>query len=119
MQTVFIDGSGPGWICILFENGSALLTKERVSSHNEAEWKALYFALEHLKPDLSYLILTDSQLVAFQFNGVYKTRSPKIRYLKDGCYDLIGKKGLNVRVKWIPRYKNRAGEILESIMKGG
>ena len=98
-------------------DGPVYVAKGKVNSHNESEWYALFAALALLNDGDSALIFTDSQLVACQFNGAYKTRSPAMRRLKQLCVDTVKSKNLKVQVKWIRREDNVAGWLLEKLGK--
>ena len=117
VKKVYVDGSGSGWICVAVLDGPVYISKEKANSHNESEWQALLKALMLLNDGDSALILTDSQLIARQFSGDYKTRSPAMRRLKYLCVDTAKSKNLKVRVKWIRREENVAGWLLEKLGK--
>lgn len=56
-------------------------------------------------------VLTDSQLVVNQINGLYRVKKQHLLTLRDEAIKLSTEK--NVAVKWISREENKAGKYFE------
>lgn len=85
----------------------------RTLTVNEGEYTAMLLALEvalssHLE---GVVILSDSQLVVNQVNGVYRVRKPHLIPLKNTVLAIV--KHVRATIKWIPREENLAGKVLE------
>ena len=114
-KKIYVDGSGDGHICIIFEESKEpILEKHTTNTHNESEWQALFSALTYIKSYEKYTILSDSQLIVRQFNGEYETKDPRMRQWKQHCKQYINTHGLSVEIQWIPRDENPAGKYLEN-----
>ena len=115
---IFVDGSGDGHICIIFKDDNApIIERYPTNTNNESEWRALYSALTHIKSYDWYVIFSDSRLIVRQFIGEFKTTNPRMRKWKQMCRRYISSHGLNVKVDWIPRHENPAGQYLEQYFK--
>lgn len=113
-KKIFVDGSGDGHICIIFEDeNSPIIEQHPVNTNNESEWQTLYSAMTHIKSYDWYLIHSDSRLIINQFHGKYKATNPRMRKWKQMCRRYLNSHGLNVEVTWIPRHENPAGKCLE------
>lgn len=130
MIELYIDGGARGnhnsaipndaVICILSSNRNILIYEhigDRTS--NQAEYEALIKALDIIaqKSYSDYIIYSDSQIVVNQFNKAWKCKNYRLQQL----LNLAWKKSsnLNIKLKWIPRNENIAGQYIENIQKGG
>lgn len=115
--TAFTDGgcrvTNPGLgACafVLKKNGEVLHTSgtflgERVSN-NEAEYKGLISLLEYVRTNKLFgvLIYTDSQLMANQVNGVFRSAAPNLIKMRNYAQFLIAES--TSQLKWVPREQN-------------
>jgi ribonuclease HI len=113
VKKVYVDGSGDGHICVIFESHEPIIERHPTKTNNESEWQALYSALSNMQSYDWYVVYSDSQLIVRQFNGEYKTTNPRMRKWRQQCRRFINLRGLNVSVEWIPRHENPAGQHLE------
>ena len=100
--------------CVVVEGHDPMIFPYfRTLTVNEGEYMAMYFALEHALASRlqSVVVLSDSQLVVNQVNGVYRVRKPHLILLKDAVLVLV--KRVGATIKWIPREENLAGLVLE------
>lgn len=114
--TVFIDGAskgnpGPSGIGVIIQDKEGEVVHQIGQyignfTNNQAEYKALVCAIEELrKLEASRaLIYTDSELLARQWNGLYKVKEPKILELFSEAKKLAG--SLHYTVEHISRDKN-------------
>ncbi len=111
---IWIDGSG--WngkeskYIVALENGD--IDRHRFDSpftNNEMEYEALIQAL-HLS-HVGDEILSDSQLVVNQVNGLWKVHEERLFPLCQEAQGLMKKK--QCTLTWIPRAQNKAGHLLE------
>jgi len=84
-----------------------------VSTNNQAEYLGLLYSILLCKSlNFSEVILhTDSELLYFQWKGIYRARNPRIRlyYL---MVKLLEKEFKRLEVKKVPREKNREADRL-------
>jgi len=128
MMTIYCDGAskgnpGPASIGVSGKSGDEeVFTIAKAIGHktnNEAEWAALIAGIEKVlelgKKDLS--VFMDSELVVRQVTGIYKTKMPHLKKLKEEVDRLI--KGFDsFKIKHIPREKNsRADELANLALK--
>ena len=117
-KIIFVDGSGDGHICIIFEDDEVpIIERHPLNSNHESEWLAVYCALNHIQSYDWYKIFSDSRLIVRQFIGEFKTTKPRMRKWKQRCRRLIRVRGLTVKVDWIPRHENPAGTYLEQYFR--
>ena len=114
MSEIFVDGSGfngyESKFCVVFADGkSEIKTFKANRSNNEMEYEAVIYALE--KCDNNSIIRTDSQLVIHQVLGDWKVKQSHLLKLKARASNLIREK--NATLRYIPRDKNLAGNLLE------
>jgi ribonuclease HI len=101
-------------------------------TNNEAEYYALIKALNMIQdkwPELGvaatrkgvepFKIYSDSLLIVNQVKGVYEVTDSRLRQLCDTTKSLMKKLGSSVKLEWIPREENYAGQWLEERWKGG
>ena len=82
-------------------------------TNNVGEYKALIFALERAKMlgAKQVEILTDSQLVVNQVNGVWACRAKHLLPFMIKARELAQE--LQAIISWIPREESLAGKVLE------
>jgi ribonuclease HI len=121
--TIVFDGGSrgnPGWgygSYALRRNEDGRLRRRRLSfgdgvTSNQAEYQALIAALEDLvhtiqkagrsSEDFSVDIRGDSNLVIYQLDGSWKTKSLKLMPLRDRAEELLSQMGA-VELVWQPR----------------
>lgn len=101
-------------------------------TNNEAEYYALLKALNMIQtrwPELATAstrkgvepikVHSDSLLIVNQVKGVYEVTDPRLRQLCDNVRVVMKKLGAAVRLEWIPREENYAGQWIEEKWKGG
>ena len=95
---LFVDGAsrnnpGPSGAGMYLEKDGILVLKEGyylgIKTNNQAEYLALFFGLllasEHMKKDDELTIVSDSQLLVRQMNGIYKVKQPHLLPLYALC----------------------------------
>ena len=88
-------------------------------SNNIAEYRALILLLRRLRemgsrdPRGRFVVNGDSQLVVYQMQGRYRVRQAHLIPLHEEARGLAA--GMPVTFRWVPREKNRAGHLLESL----
>jgi ribonuclease HI len=100
-------------------------------TNNEAEYYALIKALNMIQakwPELAVAatrksvepirIYSDSLLIVNQVKGVYEATDTRLRQLCDTTRALMKKLG-SVKLDWVPREENYAGQWIEEKWKGG
>lgn len=119
LKRIYIDGSGArpdgkGSAFAYCVEGSAEKNVEQCEglTNNQAEYRAFLSAITSIPVRSRIEILTDSQIVAYQFSGRYKINEPPLYKLLLKIRQLIHKKHLAVTVTWIPRQQNLAGKLL-------
>jgi ribonuclease HI len=106
------DGKGSGFAWFREDTGDKHIERVDGLTNNEAEYRGLRSAVESLPKRTVVEILTDSQLMCSQFNGVYKIRDPKLQNLLQEIREVIAAKELRVTVAWVPRSINVSGKLL-------
>ena len=127
---IFCDGSSSKYM-IYPENGRPrLYTNPKGATHNESEYlaviSALFYALQRsLIPPGDLEIITDSQLVVRQLNGIkcklglayedpiYGIKDQKMGVLAHIVEQILKLFHLSVAFKWVPREDNLAGQELD------
>ena len=100
-------------------------------TNNEAEYYALLKALNMILakwPELAAAatrkgvepvkVYSDSLLIVNQVKGVYEVTDVRLRTLCDNAKALMKKLG-SVKLEWVPREENYAGQWIEDRWKGG
>jgi ribonuclease HI len=100
-------------------------------TNNEAEYYALMKALNMIQekwPELASAttrkgmepvkVFSDSLLVVNQVKGVYEATDTRLRQLCDNAKAMMKKLG-TVKLEWISREENYAGQWIEERWKGG
>ncbi|HYM39138.1 MAG TPA: ribonuclease HI family protein [Thermoplasmata archaeon] len=88
-------------------------------SNNIAEYQALILLLQRLhgfvpgNGSTRWVVAGDSQLVIYQMQGRYRVREPHLVALHAEARRLAT--GLPVTFRWVPRGRNCAGHLLESV----
>ncbi len=106
------DGKGSGYAWIREDTGAKEVKRQDGLTNNQAEYFAVLAAIEALPNHASAEVITDSDLVANQFNGSFKITSPKLLELLSRIREVITSKKLNLTVSWVPREQNVAGKLL-------
>ncbi len=117
---------GPMWVAYTFgeeehvhEIPDLLSSRGPLRSNNIAEYQALILLLRELRETASrdararFAVNGDSQLVVRQMEGRYRVRQDHLRVLHDEARRLAA--DLPVTFRFVPREKNRAGHLLESV----
>lgn len=97
--TIHIDGAsrgnpGEAGAGVVIKSGGRMLEGEAKylgrMTNNQAEYNALIIGLERAREmgGSEVRVLTDSELVAHQMNGVYKVKNPRIKKLYDIAREL-------------------------------
>lgn len=100
-------------------------------TNNEAEYYALIKALNMIQakwPELGSAstrkgvepikVFSDSLLIVNQVKGVYEVTDVRLRQLCDNVRAMMKKLG-HVKIEWVPREDNFAGQWIEERWKGG
>jgi ribonuclease HI len=106
------DGKGSSFAWLREDTGEREITRKDSLTNNQAEYHAIFSALESLSPGSRAEILTDSENTCFQLRGERRVRVPHLAELNDKIHDLIKKNRLNVTFTWIPRRDNKAGKLI-------
>jgi ribonuclease HI len=119
-----IDGSclgnpGESGFGVVLENesGQTLMTLGRYigkGTNNIAEYHGLLGAVQlaHSLKAESLCVLSDSELLVRQMNGIYKIKQAHLMDLHEMINREIRKSGLFVEIKHIPRQENRIADGL-------
>jgi ribonuclease HI len=126
---IFIDGGargnpGPGALGVVITDRKGKILKEYsqelgVVSNNQAEYKALIFALKKAKQlfgkkkikEIKVKIFSDSKLLTEQLKGRYKILDPEIQKLFIESWNLKTEFP-NLEIEYIPREKNKRADFL-------
>jgi ribonuclease HI len=109
-----ISGIG-GVIKVNTETVATFSNNIGTATNNEAEYLAVIEALKLLK-DIKHekaLLMSDSQLVINQINGLYEVRKPHIHNLY-AQVERLTKKLHYINFRWIPREQNGEADALAS-----
>lgn len=82
-------------------------------TNNQAEYRALIYALLNLPRGAEAKIFSDSQLVVRQFEGDWSINDQRLRRLLNRAREVISERELKITVTWIPRNQNLAGKLLD------
>jgi len=118
MFLVYVDGSGKGFYVFVAERKGEIfkvgIFRKKGITNNQAEYLAILETLKNF-PKGELIIYSDSLLVVNQLNGVYKIKDEKLRKI---AYEIKRRmKKRFVEIKWIPRNINKAGKLLEKLLK--
>jgi ribonuclease HI len=87
------------------------------SSSNIAEWigcvEALKLINEYKQEGDTFEIVSDSEIVTNQFNGVYAVNKESFKPYYREAMKLYHKAGLlDVKIRWVPRNQNKEADVL-------
>jgi ribonuclease HI len=120
--SIFIDGAsrnnpGPAGIGIVIKKDKKTIAEHGYSigilTNNQAEYYALLVALHHLEEitkNGKIIIITDSQLLARQIDGIYRVRDAKLQVLHRKCIYLLKK--YSWTIKHVLREYNKSADAL-------
>lgn len=120
---LFVDGAarnnpGPSGAGIYIEKNKILAIKEGyylgIKTNNQAEYLALLLGLfilsEHVQPDDSVRIISDSLLLVQQLNGKYKVRHPNLQPLHAASQQKMYK--LGATISHVLRHENTEADAM-------
>lgn len=113
---IYVDGSGGpngGYGFFIKETGQSFYEKSPEITNNQAEYKAIIFALKSVTPDNEIHIFSDSKNTVSQLNHEFAINNEQLRSLAQEVWVLIGKFP-KITIQWIPRNQNIAGKMLGS-----
>ena len=127
--TVNVDGACAGNPGLMGIGGVIVKSGETIHSfseakgfgtNNEAEYLAVITALEYMIPlcPESVIIISDSQLVVNQINGMYGINYPHLAKLFNRVQTLIKQIGCPVDIVWASREDNKEADALASAAAG-
>lgn len=107
--TLFVDGAsrknpGPSAAGMYIEKDGVLFIKDGyflgIKTNNQAEYLALLLGLfmvqEHMHKDDLLHIVSDSQLLVRQLQGIYKVKQPHLQPLYMVCKEIMRKHGATI-----------------------
>jgi ribonuclease HI len=106
------DGKGSGYAFLNQTTGKTGVKWVDGLTNNEAEYRAVRYALCNIPRWANAEILSDSQLVVNQFNRQWAINDPKLRKCVKGCWEIVEMHRLRVTLKWVPREQNLADGLL-------
>ena len=86
-------------------------------TNNELEYLALLYGLEYVNNNYTkskVTIYSDSMLIVNQINGKWRVTTPTLVPLYNKCIKQLKS---NTTVKWIKRDLNKAGWVLDDLLK--
>ncbi len=111
MHIVYFDGSSEKLCAVVDNEPHFEVWKPDNTNPTHIEFRAFIYALSLLPDGASVIFYSDSQILVAQMNSdLYDP----VR--KPDCYEaknLIGKKALQVSVRWVGRRENLAGKLLK------
>ena len=107
-----LDGKGSGVAWYREDTHEKLVTRIDGLTNNQAEYKAILSALEHLSPGDLAQILTDSENTCCQLNGTRRVLEPQLSKLYEQIQAVLKRKRLRIEFVWVPRRENLAGKLL-------
>jgi ribonuclease HI len=121
--TLFVDGAsrnnpGPSGAGIYIEKDTILVIKEGyylgIKTNNQAEYLALLLGLfivaEHVSDDDTIRIISDSQLLVRQLNGIYKVKQPHLLPLYAACKKKMHQ--LGATIAHVLRHENSEADAM-------
>ena len=108
--------SGAG--ALIYEDNGNLVWKGYkylgIGTNNEAEYHSIILLLTAAKfyQIKEIEVRGDSLLVVNQLSGVWKTKEPRIKALKEEVFKIMN--GMKVTFKWIPREENKNADNLSN-----
>ena len=120
-MNIYVDGgTHRNRICVLDQKNRREIVKTRKGNptNNELEYLALLYSLTYIHTykvrARQIIIYTDSKLMANQMNDKWRITNEKLGILNRKCKARMLP---NIRIKWIPRRRNKAGIILDKMRK--
>ncbi len=113
MSKIYADGQGwnmrdSAW-AVLPVGGKPIIKRlQGRYTNNEMEYKAVIEAMKIANREDE--ILSDSQLVVQQVQGLWKVKQANLKPLQEEAVKLFWDKEL--KLTWIPREENKAGKLL-------
>ncbi len=118
MNKIFIDGGTyKNRICLVDGNKTIIKEKGKDYTNNELEYLALQYGLSYVNNNYSkenIVIYSDSMLIVNQITGKWRVTTEKLIPLHAKCDKLLKP---NIIIKWISRDFNRAGWVLDELLK--
>ncbi len=115
--SIYVDGSGgtnSGYGFFVKETGESNYEKKPEITNNQAEYKAIIFALKKFENSNDEIIIfSDSKNTVNQLNHEFAINNEELRSLAREAWSLMAKFS-NLKLAWIPRDKNLAGKMLGS-----
>ena len=111
---IYCDSSTTEACVVVVEQKPLLFPYDKAVTVNQGEYEAVLYALDWARcncKDSEFEILTDSQLIINQVNGVYKCRNKKLLPLRNRVIAQLLQHG--GKLSWIPREENLAGLVLD------
>jgi len=113
MFLVYVDGSGKGFYAFVAERKGEIfkigIFRKKGITNNQAEYLAILETLKNF-PKGDLIIYSDSLLIVNQLNGVYKIKNEKLKKIAKARKRFV-------EIRWIPRSSNKAGKLLEKLLK--
>jgi ribonuclease HI len=111
------DGTGSGYAFVRDRLGKKSTRVERIKrrdglTNNQAEYRALVYALLNVPAEAEVEVRSDSQLVVNQVKGVWETRDRELMRLRNRVSELVDSRCLHFTIQWVPRERNLAGRLL-------
>ena len=106
------DGKGSGFAWLREDTGEQHVQRADGLSNNVAEYQAVISVIKTQPAGSQIELLTDSLLVVSQLRGEYRILDPKLAKLANEVKTIAERKGLILKLTWIPRNENRAGGLL-------
>ena len=107
------DGTGSGYAWLNRATGRQQVKWEDGLTNNQAEFRALLYALETRPMGTEVKIHSDSQLLVAQFQKDWTVKNPELEDLLLQAREIIRERHLTVTLSWVPRDRNPAGKLLE------
>ncbi len=106
------DGKGSAFAWFRPDTNERKIVREDGLTNNQAEYLAIFAAVEALPKGSKAEILTDSENTSCQLNGTRRVLDPQLFDLYSKIQNVMKKNGLSVSFTWIPRRDNLAGKLL-------
>lgn len=120
---VYVDGGGPNAHgvsgCAWIRPGTAFhVERGNGWTCNEAEYRGLVSALQHLPAGACATVLSDSLLMVRQYAREAVTSAPRLQILLGKARQIIWQRDLLIQLCWIPREENLADALLRLNIPG-
>ena len=110
MTKVFVDGNSKEVCCVTEEGKWSRAKIDGKNTYNIAEYRAILYGL-FIHPEATEVV-SDSQLVIRQLNGVYAVKSGGLLPYWLRVKTRVEKLGHGVEFAWVKRDENKARRIL-------